>query len=96
LLAKIKSQTIPREDAKRGLNFPQQWRQRQSLKEKDGTPLGEKIFSAVKETMATIAYNFPKPGGTDPVPKGSYIVKVGDEGCGVGYYKSKVQRQSRI
>jgi len=66
------------------------------LKEKDGTPLGEKIFSAVKETMTTIAYNFPKPGGADPVPKVSYIVKVGDEGCGVGYYKSKVERQSGI
>jgi hypothetical protein len=58
------------------------------MKEKDGTPLGEKIFSAVKATMTTIAYNFPKPCGNDPVPKAFYIVKVGDEGCGVGDYKS--------
>lgn len=59
-----------------------------SLKEKDGSPLGEKIFSAVKETVTTIDYNFPRPGGTDPVPKESYIVKVGTQGCGVGYYKT--------
>jgi hypothetical protein len=59
-----------------------------ALKEKDGSPLGEKIFSAVKETVTAIDYNFPRPGGTDPVPKESYIVKVGNEGCGVGYYKS--------
>jgi len=58
-----------------------------SLKEKDGSPLGEKIFGAVKETVTTVNYNFPRPGGTDPVPKESYVVKVGNEGCGVGYYK---------
>jgi hypothetical protein len=28
-----------------------------------------------------------RPGGTDPLPKEAYITRVGDEGCGVGYYK---------
>jgi len=59
-----------------------------ALKEKDGAPLGEKIFSSVKETVTTVDYNFPRPGTTEPVPKESYIVKVGNQGCGVGYYKS--------
>ncbi len=59
-----------------------------ALKEKDGSPLGQKIFDAAKEaTVATISYNFPKPGGTDPVAKEAYITRVGNEGCGVGYYK---------
>jgi signal transduction histidine kinase len=58
-----------------------------SLKEKDGSPLGEKIFSSVKDTVTTVDYNFPRPTGGDPVPKESYIIKVGGEGCGVGYYK---------
>ena len=59
-----------------------------ALKEKDGSPLGEKIFSSIKDTVTTVDYNFPRPGGTDPVPKESYIVKVGNEGCGVAFYKS--------
>lgn len=58
-----------------------------ALKEKDGSPLGEKVFNATKETMNTVSYNFPKPGTTDPVAKESYVIKVGNQGCGVGYYK---------
>jgi cytochrome c len=55
---------------------------------KDGAPLGQKIFDSVKEgSFATVAYNFPKPGGTEAVPKEAYVTKVGDQGCGVGYYK---------
>jgi hypothetical protein len=41
-----------------------------ALKEKDGSPLGQKVFDAAKAgTITTISYNFPKPGGTDPVAK---------------------------
>ena len=41
-----------------------------ALKEKDGTPLGEKVFNASKEgTFTTVSYNFPKPGTTEPVPE---------------------------
>jgi signal transduction histidine kinase len=55
---------------------------------KDGAPLGQKIFDSVKEgSVAIVAYNFPKPGGTEPVPKEAYVTKVGNQGCGVGYYK---------
>jgi len=57
------------------------------LKVKDD-PLGERIFKAIKPNeIATVAYNFPKPGTTDPVPKESYVTQVGNQGCGVGYYK---------
>jgi signal transduction histidine kinase len=59
-----------------------------ALKEKDGSPLGEKLFNSAKEgTVATVAYNFPKPGTTDPLPKESFVTRVGNQGCGVGYYK---------
>ena len=59
-----------------------------ALKEKDGSPLGQKGYDAAKEgTIATISYNFPKPGSTDPVPKEAYITRVSNQGCGVGYYK---------
>jgi len=55
---------------------------------KDGSPVGQKFFDAVKEgAVTTIAYNFPKPGGTEPVPKEAYLTKVGNQGCGVGFYK---------
>jgi hypothetical protein len=61
------------------------------LKEKDGSPLGQKIFDAVnaaKEgTIVTVSYNFPKPNTTDPVPKESYVARVGNTACGVGHYK---------
>jgi hypothetical protein len=51
-------------------------------------PLGQKVFDAAKEgTVTTISYNFPKPGGTDPVAKEAYVTAVGNQGCGVGYYK---------
>ena len=59
-----------------------------ALKEKDGSPLGEKVFNATKAgTVSTVSYNFPKPGTTDPVAKESYVTQVGNQGCGVGYYK---------
>jgi cytochrome c len=59
-----------------------------ALKEKDGSALGEKVFNAAKEgTINTVSYNFPKPGGTDPAAKESYVTRVGNQGCGVGYYK---------
>lgn len=58
-----------------------------ALKVKDD-PLGQRIFAAIKPgTVATVDYNFPKPGTTDPVPKQSFVTQVGNQGCGVGYYK---------
>lgn len=59
-----------------------------ALKEKDGAPLGQKVFDAAKAgTITTISYNFPKPGGTEPVAKEAFVTAVGNQGCGVGYYK---------
>jgi signal transduction histidine kinase len=61
-----------------------------ALKVKDD-PLGQRIFDTIKSapagSVATVDYNFPKPGAADPVPKQSFVTTVGNEGCGVGYYK---------
>jgi cytochrome c len=58
------------------------------VKEKDGSPLGQKIFDAVKEgSVSTVQYNFPRPGNDVPVAKESYVTAVGNQACGVGYYK---------
>jgi cytochrome c len=51
-------------------------------------PVGQMVYNAAKDgTITTVDYNFPKPGTTDPVPKESFMTRVGNEGCGVGYYK---------
>jgi cytochrome c len=58
------------------------------LKERDGTPFGQKIFDAVKEGAAnTVGYNFPRPGSDVPVAKESFVTAVDGQACGVGYYK---------
>jgi hypothetical protein len=61
-----------------------------ALKFKDD-PFGQRIYDATKgtpeESVATVDYNFPKPGTTEYVPKQSFVTRVGDQGCGVGYYK---------
>jgi signal transduction histidine kinase len=59
-----------------------------ALKDKSGKAFGEEIFTAATEgKIAQVAYVFPRPGTTDPVPKESFVTRVGDQGCGVGYYK---------
>ena len=58
-----------------------------ALKVKD-QPVGAMVFAAAKEgTISTVDYDFPKPGSNEPVPKESYVTRVANEGCGVGYYK---------
>jgi len=61
-----------------------------TMKFKDD-PFGQRGYDAIKGLLegdvATLDYEFPKPGMSDPVPKRSFITRVGDQGCGVGYYK---------
>jgi hypothetical protein len=59
-----------------------------TLKDKTGVAYGQKIYAAAKEgTFTEVSYMFPRPGTDTPVPKVSFVTKVGDQGCGVGYYK---------
>jgi hypothetical protein len=60
-----------------------------TLKDAAGKMFGQELYDAAKEGQITeVSYMFPKPG-TDmtPVAKISLVTKVGDLGCGVGYYK---------
>ncbi|MCW5698817.1 MAG: cache domain-containing protein [Rhodospirillales bacterium] len=58
------------------------------LKDKTGKPFGEEIYANAKEgAVSEVAYMWPRPGETEPVEKIAYITKIGDNICGVGYYK---------
>jgi signal transduction histidine kinase len=58
------------------------------LKDKTGKPLGEEIYKTAKEgKIGEVAYMWPRPGTSEPVQKVSYVTKVGDQVCAVGYYK---------
>jgi signal transduction histidine kinase len=58
------------------------------LKDKAGKPLGEEMYKVAKEgQVSEVAYMWPRPGTTEPVQKVSYVTKVGDQVCAVGYYK---------
>ena len=50
---------------------------------------GQALYDAAKDGQVNeVSYMFPKPGpDKTPVPKVSFVTKVGDLGCGVGYYK---------
>jgi signal transduction histidine kinase len=55
-----------------------------------GDAIGQRIFDAVNSAgtgVKTVDYLFPKPGTVEPVAKQSFITRVGELGCGVGYYK---------
>ena len=56
-----------------------------------GDLLMQRINDALKDIpegrVATIDYSYPRPGTIEPVPKQSFITRVGNEGCGVGFYK---------
>ena len=60
-----------------------------NLKDRTGKAFGEDLYRAAqKDTVTEVSYMFPRPGtDTTPVEKISFVTKVGDLGCGVGYYK---------
>jgi signal transduction histidine kinase len=60
-----------------------------TLKDATGKMYGPDLYAAAKEGQITeVSYMFPKPGAdSTPVAKVSFVTKVGDLGCGVGYYK---------
>jgi hypothetical protein len=63
-----------------------------TLKDINGKPFGQEQYDAAVKNpegaVTLIEYMFPKPGTTTPpVPKASWITRIGDLYCGVGYYK---------
>jgi signal transduction histidine kinase len=59
-----------------------------TFKDKTGKAFGEELFKAAIEGKFTeVSYMFPRPGQTEPAQKTSFVTRVGDVGCGVGYFK---------
>jgi hypothetical protein len=62
-----------------------------TLKDPTGKVFGPDLYAAAQNTegqIGEVGYMFPRPGADDgPVPKVTFVTKVGDVGCGVGYYK---------
>jgi hypothetical protein len=51
-------------------------------------PRGEEVMRTASEGKASeITYRWPRPGSIEPLEKHTFYTKVGDQICGVGYYK---------
>ena len=58
------------------------------LMSKTGEPVGAKLYNAAKDgSISEVSYMWPRPGSAEPVQKYSYVTKIGDQVCAVGYYK---------
>ena len=62
-----------------------------TIKDATGKPFGAEQFAAMQKPegeITEVSYMFPRPGADKtPVPKVSLVTRVGDLGCGSGYYK---------
>ena len=62
-----------------------------TTKDSAGKLFGPELYAAAQQPegqITEVSYMFPKPGAdATPVAKVSFVTKVGDLGCGVGYYK---------
>jgi hypothetical protein len=62
-----------------------------TLKDATGKPFGAEQYAAMQKPegeITEVSYMWPRPGADKtPVPKVSLVTRVGDLGCGSGYYK---------
>ena len=60
----------------------------QDILGKKGYPLGKEIMeNATEGKVKEVTYWWPRPGSDKPLEKHAFYTKVGDQNCGVGYYK---------
>jgi hypothetical protein len=51
-------------------------------------PLGQQVMrTATAGKVSEVTYWWPRPGSPKPLEKHTFYTKVGDQICGVGYYK---------
>jgi hypothetical protein len=54
-------------------------------------PIGQRSYDVVRDapagTIVSVDYRMPKPGETEPSPKQALETRVGDQACGVSYFK---------
>lgn len=62
-----------------------------TLKDVNGKPFGQELYDAYQKPegqITEVSYMFVRPGpDKTPTQKVSFATRVGDLGCGVGYYK---------
>ena len=61
-----------------------------AIKDAAGKNYGKEVFDAAQKPEGQITevhYVFSRPGDNKPSPKVSFVTRIGDLGCGVGYYK---------
>ena len=76
---------FPNPNAKAGFGTDQR-----AAKDAAGKNYGQEMFDAVQKPegqISEVSYVFSKPGDSQPAPKVSFVTRVGDLGCAVGYYK---------
>jgi hypothetical protein len=60
----------------------------QEIVGKKGFPLGKEIMrTATEGKINEVTYWWPRPGSDTPLEKHTSYTRVGDQNCGVGYYK---------
>ena len=60
----------------------------QDIVGKKGFPVGKAIMdNAAEGKIQSVTYWWPRPGEQTPLEKHTFFTKVGDQNCGVGYYK---------
>lgn len=58
------------------------------LQDKAGEPLGERLYGATTEgEYKEVAYMWTRPDEEEPTKKSSFVTKVEDQVCAVGYYQ---------
>jgi hypothetical protein len=58
------------------------------VKDVNGFAFGEQMMrTATEKQISEISYMWPRPSSDTPVQKVTFFTKVGDQICGVGYYK---------
>jgi len=61
-----------------------------TIKDPAGRNYGKEIFDIAQKPegqITEVQYVFPRPGDGKPSPKVSFVTRISDLGCGVGYYK---------
>ena len=58
------------------------------LADKVGTPFVKEMWQVARAgEVHSVDYMWPRPGEVEPADKSSYVTLIGDQLCGVGYYK---------
>jgi signal transduction histidine kinase len=61
-----------------------------NLKDPAGKEFGKELYAAGQKpegVITDVEYMFSKPGSSNPVPKVTFVTRINDIYCGVGYYK---------